>query len=168
MAFKSGDKVKHVVHGEFTISDGPIVSVDGTTKYYILQQEGSQDRKIACGANLTANPDFKVGDEVTYNGSKVEIVYGPFRTVGGEGRLLIKFEDGIHRYVPGASLSRVLAPRVGDTVRVTSAIKGFPNDLPAGKTGILLEIDTNDSLLPYKVKVTDGWGTFWVHGVEKI
>ncbi|MYY03104.1 MULTISPECIES: hypothetical protein [unclassified Streptomyces] len=61
------------------------------------------------------------------------------------------------------------APKVGDRVRITQGYKYAPGYF-AGMTGTLVEVDPDDSNLPYRVQ-GDGepsWEKVWAHAVEVV
>ncbi len=172
MAFNVGDKVFEAGResdGAQTVEFGPYQACAGGVNRYVVKNGNGHARELSESV-LKAAPKFKAGDRVTvdnYDGV-FEIAYGPFETIGGKDRYLVKDSDGIHRYWGDELFTLVEAgePRIGDRVRILSETRRYAGDY-AGKTGTLKEIDVDDPGLPYFVDVDNG-RTYWVYKIERV
>ncbi len=172
MAFNVGDKVIEANNegsGVQTVEFGPYQACHDGVNRYVVKNGNGHARELS-ETVLTAAPKFKVGDRIKVDsyGDVFEIVYGPFETIGGKNRYLVKDSDGIHRY-QGEELFLLVeagGPKVGDNVRILSEARRYEGEF-AGRTGTLTDIDVDDPGLPYFVQI-DGGPAYWVHKIEKI
>lgn len=172
MAFNVGDRVIEIHYegdGIQTVEFGPYQACDGGVNRYVVKRENGYARELS-ETVLKAAPKFKAGDKVIVDsyGSVCEIVYGPFETIGGENRYLVKDSEGMHRYRSDELFTPAepSKPKVGDRVRILSETRRYTGEYVGG-TGTLKEIDTNDPTLPYCV-ILDNGPILWLYKVEKI
>lgn len=168
MAFSVGDKV--TINGDskvFVVEFGPFVAEKGSSiSWYVVGNGDYSHSRAEC--ELTLAPKFKAGGRVTLSGQGGvwEVVLGPFETLSGNDRYLIKDSGEIHRFASGEYMELDLEPQVGDRVRVLSETRRYVGEF-AGSEGTLKEIDTYDAGLPYYVTLDNG-PMMWFHKVEKI
>ena len=104
-------------------------------------------------------------------GENATVVGGPFSDSDGHPWYALKGKDGYDSPARRDRFEIVSlpadAPKVGDTVRVTSGL-----DELIGRVGTLAQIDENDKNLPYLVRMTGEQGEWapggWVSAVQKV
>lgn len=168
MAFNIGDRVTTNRDDSkvFVVEFGPFVTEKGSTYRYIIGDGEFSHMRFE--HNLTPAPKFKAGDRVALSGQGDvhEVVHGPFETLGGNDRYLVKDPGGIHRFAGSEYMEPDLELQVGDRVRVLRETRQYEGNY-AGETGTLKEIDTSDPTLPYYVTLDNG-PMRWLYKVEKI
>lgn len=161
--FAVGDKVTHAVKGDAEIAFGPFSSAFNSEAYVLLLPDGSLFGAVTA-TNLTARPEFAVGDLATHaNHGNVTVTYGPFTSGKISGLYLAHDSAQVAHTVRAANLiPRAAQPAVGDKVRVTD---GECDTDYVGRVGTL-EADDETSV-PYRVRFSDGDYT-WAATVESI